>query len=334
VTDGLTYSDVPDRIGELRARQPAKLEAAKARLASMPSLQHPKPNRDGDTETVGDVTVTHRFVEAPGDSEMVRWHLVECGPRDDDSPTIVFLHGLPDSWWEWNHALAHFGRSRHCIAVDLKGYGQSEKGTGDYRQVGVAHQLRELLNVLGIGRISLVAHDRGAVIADYLMAEEPYRAARYVRGQQHLWHLHPDLYPQEARFLATSAPETFSRAQEFVTATYGMISDREVSDDDLMRTCAEWSHEGVSGSVPRYFHSSSFRQEWVDRRRRLISAWKCPVLLVQGRHDAAQPYEYYTDAAVLERLPRGSGVRLLDAGHFWPLEVPDEANAVMAPFLE
>ncbi|MFG1664198.1 hypothetical protein [Streptomyces sp. Y7] len=42
---------------------------------------------------------------------------------------------------------------------------------------------------------------------------------------------------------------------------------------DLVRTVQEFSYDGISTAVPRYFNSSSFHQEWIDRRTRLIPRW-------------------------------------------------------------
>lgn len=269
----------------------------------------PRPlDNDGDEERLGDVTVTHRFADAPGDGETVRRHYVEAGPSD--GPVVVFLHGVPDSWWQWHYALEAFGSEYRCLAIDLKGYGQSEKGTGDFRQEGVAVQLEALLEQLQIERFSLITHDRGTPVGDHLVALMGDRVLRYGRGQQHLWHLSPDLHPQQAMFTSPDAPSMPAR------------------------TMQESSYEGISTAVPRYFNSSSFRQERIERRTRLIPRWKCPVLLPQGADDPLQPREFYTDPDVLAQLPQGSGVHLFDSGHFWPFEVPEEMITALRDFLK
>ncbi len=94
----------------------------------------------------------------------------------------MFLHGVPDSWFQWHHAMAELSATHRCIAIDLKGYGQSGKRTGDYRQKGVAEQLRALLDQLGVGRFSLITHDRGTPPGDYLVAALGERVIRYGRG--------------------------------------------------------------------------------------------------------------------------------------------------------
>lgn len=131
--------------------------------------------------------VTHHFVDAPGESETLRWHYVEAG----EGEPAVFLHGIPESWYGWHLQIADFARTHRVIAVDLKGYGQSDKGTGD--------------DEIGLDTFNLVAHDRGSVQADYLIASHPGRVLRYARGEQHLFHFHPGLAPQQRIF---SHPDT------------------------------------------------------------------------------------------------------------------------------
>jgi pimeloyl-ACP methyl ester carboxylesterase len=325
------YTPLPPRVREGLAAGLDRLSEIDARVADLPETPPRAPDADGDQEKLGEVTVTHRFVDTPGDGETVRWHYVEAGPSD--APVVVLLHGVPDSWWQWHHVLEAFDSTHRCLAIDLKGYGQSEKGTGDFRQEGVAIQLEALLDQLGIERFSLITHDRGTPVGDHLVARLGSRVLRYGRGQQHLWHLNPDLHPQQALFTSPDAPSMLADARRFVVTAYHLLTERPVSTADLVRTVQEFRYDGISTAVPRYFNSSSFRQEWLERRDRLIPRWKCPVLLLQGADDPLQPREFYTDPDVLAKLPRGSGVHLFDSGHFWPFEVPDEVTSVLREFL-
>lgn len=308
-----------------------RLPQVAALAEKLRSVAPPVPNKDGDIEMLGSVPALHRFIDSPGDSEAVRWHVVECGPKDAD--TVIFLHGVPDSWWQWHHVMEALGDSHRCVAVDLKGYGQSDKRTGDYRQSGVATQLIALFDELGIDQFSLITHDRGTPPADHVVARLGERVTRYGRGQQHLWHLHPSLHPQEQMFTSPHAYALLSDAPGLVATGYSLLTERNVALDDLRRTVQEFSYPGIASAVPRYFHSSSFRQEWIDRRSRLIAAWRCPVLLLQGAHDPLQPREFYDDADVLNRLPSGSDVHFLEAGHFWPFEAVKESVEVLAEFV-
>lgn len=325
------YSPLPQRVRAGLEEGFSRLATVDELIVGLPETPPRALDADGDQEQLGNVTVTHRIAEAPGDGESVRWHYVEAGPAD--GPVVVFLHGVPDSWWQWHYALEALGSDHRCLAIDLKGYGQSEKGTGDFRQEGVAIQLEALLDQLRIERFSLITHDRGTPVGDHLVARSGDRVVRYGRGQQHLWHLNPELHPQQAMFTSPEAPSMLADARRFVATAYLLLTERAVQTSDLTRTVQEFGHDGISTAVPRYFHSSSFRQEWIERRTRLIPRWRCPVLLLQGAGDPLQPREFYTDPDVLAQLPEGSGVHLFDSGHFWPFEAPEETVAVLRAFL-
>ena len=328
------YTDPPERVrNELGGASAAHDLFARvdALLSGLPDTATAVANVDGERETIGTATVTHRFVAAPGDSETVTWHVVEAGDAAD--PTVVFLHGVPDSWWQWHYALESLSNQYRCIAVDLKGYGQSDKRTGDYRQKGVARQLHALLDEIGVSEFALVTHDRGTPPGDHLVSQAGERVTAYVRGQQHLWHLHPSLHPQEQLFTSADAPALLADARRFVATAYTWLAARPVAQPDIVRTIEEFSHPGIATAVPRYFHSSSFRQEWIDRRTALIRSWTAPVLIAQGAHDPVQPREFYTGGEVLKMLPAHSSVHLFDTGHFWPFEAPRETVDVIRSFL-
>lgn len=290
----------------------------------------PAPN-EGDYEELGGVRMRHHFVEAPGDGATVTWHLVECGPTSSDKPTLVFLHGLPESWYMWHYQLSHFASDYHCVAIDLKGYGLSEKEPGDYRQEGVADQLAALFNVLGLESVVIVSHDRGAVIADYLVANHPDLVSLYIRGQQHLYHFHPDLAPQQHLFADPKKSGVLGKPWLIVPFTYTALTERRIPMADFVRTKREFSYPGIREAVPRYFNSSTFVKEWRDRRTRLMAGWTCPVLILQGEHDKRQPKKNYEG---LDAYFDDLEVEFIDAGHFFVFENPQATTRAIESFID
>ncbi len=304
-------------------------EVAKVNVASWFAKDR-STNQDGEKETIHGVTFTHRFVEAPADGATITWHYVEVGIARKDRPTLVFLHGMPESWYMWNHQMAAFSKDWHCIAPDLRGYGQSDKRSGDYRQEGVADQLRDLLKEIGIERAVFITHDRGTVIADYLIANHPDVAAGYIRGEQHLVHFHPSLAPQEQMFLDPKASRKLGWTWLAIPMTYVMLTKKNISLEDKVRALQEWKNPEIASTVLRYFYSSSFVKEWRDRRTRLISNWRCPVLILQGEQDDRQPKENYLG---IEGYFHDAEVRFVDAGHFYVTENPNGTTEAMRDFL-
>lgn len=121
--------------------------------------------------------------------------------------------------------------------------------------------------------------------------------------------------------------------KRFVVWIYTWIALRPISDEEMERVIQEFSYPGTVRAVPRYFNSSSFRFEWLERRNRLLSAWTCPVLIMQGYSSKTQPREFYENAA--EYIPNSPDVqvRYLPGGHFWSLESPDETTKAIQHLL-
>jgi pimeloyl-ACP methyl ester carboxylesterase len=281
-------------------------------------------NKEADTEVLDGVTFTHHFADAPGDAETVLWHYVECGPSTSEA--IVFLHGIPDSWFQWHHQMATLSTTHRCIGIDLKGYGQSEKRAGDYRHEGAAEQMYAMLQLIGVHKFNLVTHDRGTVQADFIAANHPDAVLRYTRGEQHLYHFNPILAPQGDTFRDAPWTGLMEDPKRFVLFVYMWISKIPIPDEEMSRVIQEFSYPETVRAVPRYFNSSTFRQEWLTRRNRLLGAWRCPIVIMEGYESRTQPREFYENSR--EYIPNAKDVkvRYLPGGHFWTLESPNETT--------
>lgn len=319
---GWRFTELPERAKRaLETFVPPEDEVTE-RLADYADVQPRAGDEDGDTEVLDEQTFAHRFVEAPGDHETIRWHYVETGVGEP----IVFLHGIPDSWFQWHHQMAALAPQYRCIAVDLKGYGQSDTTRGDYRHAAAAEQLTALLDEIGVESFNLVTHDRGTVQGDHIAANHPHRVLRYGRGEQHLYHFNPLLAPQDELFAQAPWSGLMEDPKRFVIWVYTFVSNLPIPAQDMRRTIQEFSYPGVNRAVPRYFLSSTFRKEWIERRSRLLNAWRCPVTILQGEESRSQPREFYTDAREYVPNAKSVDVRYITGGHFWSMESPQETT--------
>jgi pimeloyl-ACP methyl ester carboxylesterase len=292
-----------------------------------------KGNKDGDREQLGSVTVTHRFVEAPGAVIPIRWHYVEAG--DPGHETIVFLHGNPESWHSWYPQIEHFGSRYRIIAPDLKGYGQGDKRPGDWRWEVCAEEMLSLFNQIGLKRFNIVSHDRGSVLADYLGGNHPDRVLRYVRMQQvcHIWRAENS--PQGVYFAdPTFGPAIFGDPDFYFQYRLLKMLKNPVPPERLEKFKEEMSYPGLPDAVIRYFQSSSFEKERLDRTSRLLRRMNFPVLLLQGDLDEGQPPFYYNDPtnSAVAQFPDARLQWVQGAGHYTNLEKPELVTAAIQDF--
>ncbi|MBX6769877.1 MAG: alpha/beta fold hydrolase, partial [Actinomadura rubrobrunea] len=99
------------------------------------------PGHDGSIVEV-DGPWTHRAVSAGG----TRFHVVEAG----EGPLVLLLHGFPMFWWTWHHQMVSLPRAGYrAAAVDLRGYGGSDKPPRGYDLVTLAEDAAGLVRALG-----------------------------------------------------------------------------------------------------------------------------------------------------------------------------------------
>ena len=129
---------------------------------------------------------THRDVHANG----IRFHIVEVDGRGPDrsGPLVLLLHGFPEFWWSWRHQLTGLvGCGARVVAVDLRGYGDTDKPPRGYDGWTLAGDVAGLIRALGGTSAVLVGHDWGGLIAWSTAALHP----RSVRGLAVLGAPHP-----------------------------------------------------------------------------------------------------------------------------------------------
>jgi pimeloyl-ACP methyl ester carboxylesterase len=115
--------------------------------------------------------------------------LVENGPvtlsvqMEGSGPTIVLLHGWPDTSAVWDLVAPVLVEKGYRVAVpDLRGCGMSSKpaDTASYAMHLLVADLKAIIRALGTGKVTLVGHDWGANLAWVGAAYEPGMVERLV----------------------------------------------------------------------------------------------------------------------------------------------------------
>lgn len=98
-------------------------------------------------------------------SNGTRLHYASAGEKG--RPLILFAHGFPEFWYEWEAQLAEFGHDYFAVAPDLRGFNLSDMPAdlSAYKARHIVDDLRLLAAHLGYDRFVLVAHDWGGAIA-------------------------------------------------------------------------------------------------------------------------------------------------------------------------
>jgi len=122
---------------------------------------------------------THRTVRANG----IALHIAEAGT----GPLILLLHGMPTFWWTWSQQLVDLADAGfRAVAVDLRGYGASDKPPRGYDATTLAADIASLVTALGETDAFIVGNDVGGLLAWTVAAHNPQVARRIaVLGAAH-----------------------------------------------------------------------------------------------------------------------------------------------------
>src|SRR6201994_444368 len=108
----------------------------------------------------------HLDVHANG----IRFHVVEALPTGTSAPVaatarplVMLLHGFGSFWWSWRHQLRGLTDAR-VVAVDLRGYGGSDKPPRGYDGWTLAGDTAGLVRALGHTSATLVGHADGGLV--------------------------------------------------------------------------------------------------------------------------------------------------------------------------
>ena len=95
-------------------------------------------------------------------------------------PPLVLVHGVGGDADQWAFCLRGLARSNRVIALDLLGFGRSDKPGIDYRIAGFVEVLDRFLAALDITRASLLGHSLGGWIVASFALQYPDRVDKLI----------------------------------------------------------------------------------------------------------------------------------------------------------
>ncbi|MFQ5349880.1 MAG: alpha/beta fold hydrolase, partial [Thermoanaerobaculia bacterium] len=255
-------------------------------------------------------------------------HVVRSGGGEP----IVLLHGFGASAYSWRHVTAALANDYESIAIDLNGFGYTERSrdVADYTVAGQLALVLGVLDALGIDTAHFAGHSYGGALATHLAWRFPERVRSLI-----LVDSAGAAYPWERRQRsAANRPLTYlfvrTRAikrDAVVTALEGSFADDSRISAELVDAYHERVRiEGVSRAFRGLTMPTREPRELPD-----LARLDLPVLLVWGAEDELTLPQAGREAAAT--LPQAEFHLLDGVGHIPPEEAPDELSMLMRAFL-
>jgi pimeloyl-ACP methyl ester carboxylesterase len=101
----------------------------------------------------------HKYITTNG----IQLHYVTQGT----GPLMLMLHGFPECWYSWRHQILEFAQDFQVVALDLRGYNDSDKPRekSAYVMDEFVKDIEGVIKGLGHEKCVLVGHDWGGAIA-------------------------------------------------------------------------------------------------------------------------------------------------------------------------
>lgn len=238
-----------------------------------------------------------------------------------DLPPLVLLHGIGASKDHWPRLAARLNGRFRVVAPDLPGFGESSKPEGgDYSMPAQAENVRQFLDVLGLGAVHLAGSSMGGRVAAQVAASHPDRVRT-------LWLLDPAGAEGGAwsemvdRLLAGEATPLFARTADEYAASmaFTMSQPPDIPAPALRVLAAEGAplydhYHRLFDALTEELHAGPSTED-------LLRGLDIPTLITWGEEDRVlHPSGADTIAAAMETA---TARRMPGVGHLPMLEAPD-----------
>ncbi|MBA2349614.1 MAG: alpha/beta hydrolase [Solirubrobacterales bacterium] len=256
--------------------------------------------------------------------------------RLGSGPVLLLVHGITNSSASWRPVMRRLAEAGHTVlAPDLPGHGTSERHRGDHSLGAHASILRDLLQVLGLPRVTVVGHSLGGGVAMVFSYQFPERVERLALvasgglGREVSPLIRAATLPGAEQVIRLATVPPVLRAVGAVGAAFGRLGLKPGSDlAEMAGGVASLGDGERRAAFVRTARSiASFGGQRVSATDRLYLAAQVPVLLLWGEQDPIIPVDHGRAA---HAALAGSRLELFPhAGHFPMLDEPERFVALV-----
>ncbi|XP_074295202.1 pheophytinase, chloroplastic [Silene latifolia] len=271
-------------------------------------------------------------------------HYVEQG----EGPPIVLIHGFGASAFHWRYNIPELAKSYKVYAIDLLGFGWSEKAIIDYDAIVWRDQVVDFLNEIVKEPAVVVGNSLGGFTALAVAASIPEKVVGLVLLNSAGQFGDPNAKSDESQanflqqLIVKPLKEAFqrvvlgflfwqskqpARVESVLKSVY--INNSNV-DEYLVDSITQPASDPNAGEVYYRLMSRFMTNQSKYTLNSLLSKMSCPLLLLWGDLD---PWVGPTKAVKIKEFYPNTTVVNLQAGHCPHDEVPDLVNTALLDWL-
>lgn len=272
---------------------------------------------------------TSRWIEID-DYEL---HYIDEGEGD----VILIVHGTPEWSFGYRDVIRRLRQHYRCVAIDMLGFGLSEKAPGEvYSCADHAQRLSLFAKALNLTNVSLLANDFGGSIAMSYAIADPQNIRSIMLFNTWMWSLKEDKhYATPARLMSGWLGRLMYLHFNFPVNVVmpSAFGDKRKLTKEIHRHYRKalpdaYSRKGAHTFAKELIRASPWWQSLWQQADRVRDK---PMLFFWGMKDKfIPPYELDKWRA---RFPQAEVIIFDDAGHFVQEEKADEMAYAIEKFL-
>jgi 3-oxoadipate enol-lactonase len=241
---------------------------------------------------------------------------------------LIFLHGIGGNKSNWDRQLAFFSPHAKAVAMDIRGYGESDDYAAKASITDFAEDVLTVVEHFGAGQVHLIGLSLGGRIAQRFAMNYPDRVASLTLADARPDTRDTRTPEQREQFLqARSVPLKNGKtpsdiAPAVVNGLVGPNASKAVKDELIaaMSTLR----------VPSYLKTieANLNDDFVGSLENITA----PTLVLVGEHDTTTPPVLSEELATV--IPNAELEIIRDSGHLSNVEQPDAFNQRLWTFLQ
>ncbi|MEA3326466.1 MAG: alpha/beta hydrolase [Chloroflexota bacterium] len=259
-----------------------------------------------------------------------------------DKNGIVLIHGLGDEADTWRHVFLPLSENFHVVALDLPGFGRSDKPNMHYTPNFLMETIIHLIDQLEMKRVILMGNSLGGILSHALAVKYPERINGLILVDGALLQLKPvrDMnfalmrIPLLGEWFYTHLRKDPDAAFNSLRPVYHNLDGLASSDREFLYTRVNqrvWS----DGQRRAYFSTLRKFSTWIrDYQANLpgqLAALQTPTLVIRGESDNLFPEE--NARGILNVQPQASYHTIKGAKHLPHQEQPTNFLSVVTHWL-
>lgn len=263
--------------------------------------------------------------------EELRLHYLTAGQGEP----VLLLHGWPTSSFLWRNLISPLARTKRVIALDLPGFGRSDKPLGvSYSFRFYERVIDAFVTRLDLAPLNLVVHDLGGPLGLFWAIHNPAKIRRLAL-------LNTLVFPEMSWAALAFVGATFvPLLRTFMTGPRGLEMAMRFGVEHKERLTPE-----IVAGYQAPFADRASREALLRTVQRLsprgfkeigakLPLFKVPVRGIYGTADRILPDVAKTMRRVKLALPQTELTALPGCGHFLQEDEPEKIAELLAAFLD